>query len=492
MNLLLVKIGTEPGLEAIVSKLKAFEPRVRTFGVTNMPNQTNYFDVEVTSTYEALLGAHDEYLTHGLYVRPDLFRKIAKYEGQIMRMLERVAIHDLETVKKPPLPIPKFMDSVDDRSQLFLRMVAYWDDVFDRNKIRAVVAQNYGHNGWDAVIQIVAEARSIPYLYFHEVRPFLGALYVHEKSSDIGERQLGNHLIQAADLYYRVRDDTDLRRTRMLSQVGLCQLNEMTVEAGVKSSQLNKIFSRLSNPRKFSKRVLKSLKRRHRNRASIKDEVNAISNSHLPTNFVFCEVQSQPNATTTVKAWMYADQRELLAQVSNNLPEGWSLVVKESDRQWSRMYPRRRNYWSQIAAIPKVMVIPHGSNAVEVMKLSRALIETSYSTLALESVIHGVPVLVFGASHIGDLPNVYPVETDQEIVEALAGINVLNRKITSEEIRDGLARFVDVSMKSTIPGSLSSVPFFTDDDARALYLEETTSKVAAVIAAWINGLPELS
>ena len=186
---------------------------------------------------------------------------------------------------------------------------------------------------------------------------------------------------------------------------------------------------------------------------------------------------------------MYPDQRELLAQVAKSLPDTWKLVVKESDRQWSRMYPRRRNYWSQIAAIPNVIVVSHDRSSLAMIKQSRAVIETSYSTLALEAILHGKPVLLFGVSHINNLPNVYRVESDEQVTAALREINRKNVQEPSvSEIHNQLTNFVEETLKATIPGSLSSVPSFVNDVSKERYLDQTTTKVAAVIAAWISNL----
>lgn len=106
INLLMVKVGTEPGLEAIPSHIKAFNPRVRTYGIISHPSQPHTFDEVITSSWESMLGAHPEYLKKGLYVRPELFKRLRDKEGQLLRMFERVAIHDLTTVANPIDPIP--------------------------------------------------------------------------------------------------------------------------------------------------------------------------------------------------------------------------------------------------------------------------------------------------------------------------------------------------------------------------------------------------
>jgi hypothetical protein len=485
LNLLLVKLGTEPGLESIPTIIKCLNPNIRTFGVVGSPDQKNEFDVVVSSSYEAMLGAHAEYLDQGLFVRPELFQSIAGFEGQIIRMYERVAIHDLTSVKTPPLPVPKFVDSVDDRAQLFLRQVAFWDHALSLHQIDAVVAQNYGHNGWDAVLQVVAQARGLPYLFFHEVRPFLSTLYVHEHLHQLGSLSLGRDLVNTAkEKGAYVPDSTD-RIIRMVGQMGMEPVPSAEASSE-KESKHQWLKRRVGNPVLLPLRLLKSFKRRRNNRLSKKDEFGAQSKKPIPDNYVFCELQSQPNATTAIKGWMFPDQRESVAMVAKHLPKGWSLVVKESDRQWSRMYPRRRNFWTQIAAIPKVHVAPHGFSSMSLLADSKALVETSYSTLALQAIHKGIPVVALGHSHITSLKNVHSVENEQELIDAL-GVVALNNnsKIPANEIEDDLKDLLEETISSTLEGTLSGMPKFDDEPKKSEYVHRLTTNVSLVITVWL-------
>jgi hypothetical protein len=400
-------------------------------------------------------------------------------------MYERVAIHDLSSVKTPPSPIPKFVDSVDDRAQLFLRQVAFWDHALSFHQIDAVVAQNYGHNGWDAVLQVVAQARGIPYLFFHEVRPFLGALYVHENLHQLGSLSFGRELIDVAKKKGAYVPDSTHRVVRMVEQAGM-QPVPNTEASAAKQSKSQRFKRRLGNPVLLPRRLIKSLKRRRKNQFSMKDELQAQSNKPIPTNYVFCELQSQPNATTAVKGWMFPDQRESVAMVARHLPNGWNLVVKESDRQWSRMYPRRRHFWTQMAAIPKVHVAPHGFSSTNLLADSKALVETSYSTLALQAIHKGIPVIALGHSHITSLKNVYSVKTEPELIDVL-GVVLLdnNSKKSVNEIKYDLEDLIEETIGSTLEGTLSAMPKFDDESTKEEYLHRLITNASLLITAWL-------
>ena len=493
VNVLLVKIGTEPGLEKIPLILKSYDSRIRTFGILNHPQQEHNYDVAVTSTQQAVLGAHSEYLCHSLYVRPELFERLAKDEGRILRMYDRVAIHDLQSVDAPSAPIPRFDNSLDARSQLFLRQAAYWDYVIETFSLHAVVAQNYGHNGWDAVLQAVAEARDIPYLFFHEVRPFLGSLFVHESVSDLGSTELGRTLLNMSIDGVHMIPDSSVRANRLRNQVLGTPITS-TVDSLKKETQSCTPLRRaillcreLKNPSGFLKRRLRAYGRRKSNRRSMRDEETSWSKQPLSKDYIFCELQSQPNGTTAIKVSEFADQRESIAMVAKNLPHGWTLVVKESDRQWSRMYPRRQNFWSQIAHIPNVHIVPYTSTSRTLALGARAVLESSYSSLALDAIRNMVPVLIFGKTHIGSLPGVYRIRTDSDLQRALEHISSPDFSLgDSANLQEHLRRFADVVREATLEGALSSQPRNLSPLEYDEYFNRVNSNVARVIFAWLK------
>ena len=483
----MIKIGTEPGLENIPLRIKEFHPQARIFGVTSHPGQPHNFDEVITTSSDAMLSAHDEYLARGLFVRPELFEQIRKVEGQLIRIADRVLLHDLTTITHPQFPIPKFRGSIDDRSQLVLRQVAYWDFIIDSKEINAIVFQNYGHIGWDVALQNVASARGIPFLFFHEVRPFLGRLFVHDSIEGIGDFSLGAELIKSAQSSGNWIACPSTELDQMRNQIGLnADKNENETPPPL-AKRFSRLLNRFRRPRSIPYRIKKSISRRIQVQISLIDEKRSITPSPLPKDFLFCELQSQPNATTSIKGWMFADQRESVAFVAHHLPEDWALVVKESDRQWTRLFPRRRNFWSQIASIPKVHVVSSTSNSKELVDRAKGLVETSYSTLALRAVHKGVPLIVFGHTHIGSIPNVWVVRTSADLVRAIDSITGSDLMIRpSLEIRKDLENFARDVQAATICGALSSTPSTDDRAALIRHQSAVTTNVAGVISAWLK------
>ena len=163
----MVKIGTHPKLTEIIPRLQQLLPRTKLCGI-GVPGTPVPENLEVVANEDQLLlGAFDDWWQRQLFVDPDLYSKVLPYEGQLLRMTQRVIDHDVFSIKRPNFPTEKDFKSFEGRRQLLLRQVAFWDFVLRHHKISAVVSQNLPHNFWDAVLHIVAQAREVPYLCFH-------------------------------------------------------------------------------------------------------------------------------------------------------------------------------------------------------------------------------------------------------------------------------------------------------------------------------------
>lgn len=482
----LMKFGSEPILSAVPSRMRAIDSRIRTFGILNSDSQDHTYDHVITTSIDSMLAAHTEYLSENLYVRPEIYAAVSHVEGRVLRIYDRVVLEDQTKLKHPSHPTPRFRGTTDDRSQLFLRQVAYWDWVLLRHKINAVIWQNYAHVGWDCALEAVARANRIPYLFFHEVRPFLNSQYIFDSVEAIGDLSLGEHLITAAKAHGWYVEDTAGRGDAMCRQISILSENSPSQSLGLPDGFFmfrRRIGRLLTSPKQFHR----SLRRRWSNYRSMKDERNSLSCGNLPVKYLFCELQSQPNATTAIKGWMFPDQRESLAMIASELPDDWRLVVKESDRQWSRMMPRRKNYWSQIAALERVYVVSSNADSRSLMRGSCGLLETSYSTLALEAVLNRVPVLILGKTHIAGLPGVLQINSTSEARDAVSRI-ILGKteKLDEKQLGDEIQKFVGAHRAATLEGALSSTPHFESDDELRRYQSRLESNVAGIAVAWLH------
>lgn len=485
-RLLLVKIGTEPGLELIVNQIREFLPNVELVGITTENKSTeSLYDISVARSTETTLGSYPELASGSYFVRPELYEHVMRSESALLRMCERVALHDLTTVKRPAHPSPMFRNSIDDRQQLVLRQLAFWDYVFQHYKINVVVLQNYGHNMWDFALETVARSRQIPLMFFHEVRPFLSSLFVCESLADLDDSSFGKGVISEARSRGWFDGDSNERQARMVEQAGLRSSTGSKLMNNQRSD-LSFSFVFLRRLRNYSSHPFQKLRRTLSRRLLIHSsqrEERCVSVGTIPNRYMFMELQSQPNGTTARKGWMYADLREMVAHIAESLPEGHSLVVRETPRQLARMYPRRKGFWKSLAAIARVVVVDSTLTTTELVSNASAVIEVSYSSLAFKAVSQGTPVVVLGHTHLRGILGVFAAGIHGDLARVMShALEFSYNRPQLSEIQESIELWMSETRSSTIEGALSSIPQEVD---KAIYTKTVSRNVAGVIATWV-------
>jgi hypothetical protein len=115
--------------------------------------------------------------------------------------------------------------------------------------------------------------------------------------------------------------------------------------------------------------------------------------------FIFVALQRQPERSTCPSGGVYVNQYLMVQALSQCLPKGWTLYVKEHRSQLlplGRMDSSRGwDYYPRLAAVPGVRLVPLEHSPFELIDKSRAT-ATITSTVGWESVARGKPTMVFG------------------------------------------------------------------------------------------------
>lgn len=485
--ILLVKVGTHPKLTEIVPRLQQLLPQTKFFGIGVTGTKT-YENFEVVANEdELLLGAFDDWWQRQLFVEPDLYLKVLPHESRLLRLAQRAADHDKLTIKKPQFPVEKDIETLEGRRQLLLRQVAFWDFILRQHKISAVVSQNLPHNFWDAVLHVVVEARKVPYLCFHEVRPFVGSLYVYRHPSEMGNLEFGRSLIELTRKKIGLTADSSSRRDQMLSQVEIENL-QRTREAGSNGifSLSAKAGSLLSDFGHLIPKIDRFIRRKIKIRKSRNEFNQVFWVGPFPDKYFLIELQPPSNATSLTKGFMYGDARELIAHIAHNLPIGYSLVVKESSREHMRSRPRRDGFWRQIAALPSVVLAHPDIKADVLLRDSDGLIEVGYSTLVLQALHSGTCVILLGHSHLPSIPGLHRVSAQDDLGRVLQCVvgDMRDGYISSEVLKKSMGDWCDETLEATLEGALSSFPREILNQEQ--YHERVVKNVASLVANWFS------
>lgn len=129
----------------------------------------------------------------------------------------------------------------------------------------------------------------------------------------------------------------------------------------------------------------------------------------LTGDYVYFPLQLQPEMTTSSLGGAYRDQALAIEHLSEILPEGARILVKENPKQGS--YMRGPLFWHRLKRIPSVTVLPSWADT-HALTANAACVASITGTVGWEAVRQGVPALVFGKAWYRKLPGVVEWSSD--------------------------------------------------------------------------------
>lgn len=149
--------------------------------------------------------------------------------------------------------------------------------------------------------------------------------------------------------------------------------------------------------------------------------------------YIYFPLQYQPEATSNPMGGdMYSDQIIPLYILSRSLPDDVKIYVKTHPEQLSLM--RTKEYYDEIASIPKVRMMKIETSTYELMKNAVA-VACLTGTALWECQFFGVPALAFGYSVKNMAPLTYHVRTVDDCRKALERIAENPRKDVTRELK---------------------------------------------------------
>lgn len=481
-SLLLTKVGNSPSAFGIVEEVRKLMPGLRLLGIESSEDSSGHpFDESVAKTNQLLLGNYPTIPESSRYLPPTVFRKFETDIGHLLRLADRVFAHDLGDHVRHHGHDRVPIDSYDTRLQMVMRHAIFWNHILESRNVRAIVFPNLPHGMWDATLLSVSKARGIPYMFFHEVPPFRGTLYLYEDSDSIGDLESGRWILSAAQRRYGLIEDSPERKLNLWKQVSIFETKPELLVQRSQTHKIKRIVDFLAKPRK-ARSVFRAIQRRRSARLSQKAERSAHSNEDLGQNFFFLELQLPHNATTLVKGRAYPRQIDLVRSVAAALPDSEELVIRESPRFHERKLYRPTSFWYEIGKIPNVRVIDTHHSLWEISDRAAVVVELSYSSLALLHLLSGKSVVFLTDTHLGQMPNMFPLANFPSLSHALqtarAASAIDDREVISGYLR---AHINDLSL-STIESALSWYPSADSSDPN--YGDRLRLNVARAIASW--------
>lgn len=140
--------------------------------------------------------------------------------------------------------------------------------------------------------------------------------------------------------------------------------------------------------------------------------------------FVYVPLHSQPERSTSPEGGVFADQILMIRMLSQALPEGWVIYVKEHPMQWI-MYRgflgRYKGYYQEIADIEHVQLVPADTSTFKLTE-NAAVVASPTGTASWEALVRARPTLVFGYIWFMHCHGAFRVSSVEDCREALQKI----------------------------------------------------------------------
>ncbi len=140
----------------------------------------------------------------------------------------------------------------------------------------------------------------------------------------------------------------------------------------------------------------------------------ALTKNTLPTEpFIYVPLHYQPELSTAPMGDIFNSQWLMIRLISENLPKGWKIVIKEHPSQVgytksNQRFFRSRYFYKTISELPGVHVLPTSFNSFEILDAAR-MVATITGTVAMEAVLRGKYCIMTGWSPFQQLDGIYHV-----------------------------------------------------------------------------------
>lgn len=434
------------------------------------PDETLVSDGGFLWTYEYMVSLHD--VNHVFSCSPKIpqnfYINISKYEIFFLKMTDRLAYYPRSTAEL---------------SSLFHGFCIFWLDVFQKNKVDAIIFFSTPHIGFDFVGYAVAEVLGLDIRIIN--RTGFGVLSRMSSGIDLWNDGPGNlpiSLESSPVCYCNSGDieDLSLRNSkaindRVLTQHGnikrfmfllfKCFAKESFQIARIilhrimrKNRTRKQSFQWISGPRPFLMMFEKLLNatrsyfllRYYKGRCA----------SPLPDGkYILFAAHFQPERSTMPEGGCFDDHLKAIDVILSLIPSGYFILYKEHPRQFNmldmrRKFARNKKYYESIDAYEQVhLVNPFWDNAELIAKSSAVATVTGSS--GWEALRYGKSCIVFGDAWYRQC------EACLHVSELDSSSLLRHLEMSKDEINKKVEKFLIDASKSYI-GAPNSARFLPD------------------------------
>lgn len=342
-----------------------------------------------------------------------------------------------------------------EREDFIFDLATQWYNTLLNYKIDTVIYSVTPHRGFDFIIYLVAKYLGIDTLMF---RPSFEPSFIYGLEDILGEPlKIDNSNISGFD------------RNKLLDKCKKFQEDQkFTPDYMINQQKTNNLKTRLSKltskirPSRILKTDLNANKYRHIDyyglfpknidtayvdsvvslksiqalKKACYDEVRELPENPAE-NYLLFALHYQPEETTVPTAGRFYNQLSVIKQLAQQLPNGWKLLVKEHTSQFHPKMDgykgRYKEFYSRVAQFENVVLIDPGIHSRQLLKKVKAVV-TLTGTIGIESLLCGVPVILFGNAWYRNIPGVIDIGRNPKLLERIDQVLMHLPEVKDEQI----------------------------------------------------------
>lgn len=330
----------------------------------------------------------------------------------------------------------------------------------------AVIFQATPHGDWEWLLGKAAEFLKIP-VYMLSATPLPWRFGI--------VKGIDSHAIVNTNLEFENVDESEIANEKVLIEQFL-RLNTGEYTRAIPEYEKKRFSERAGNvwswrkelsnvcrdPRNILKLPLKYILYRryiHYSQNPIKE---------VPDNIICVFLHFQPERTSLPEGGSWCQQTVIIRSLSNLLPPGWVLWIKEHPSQFMGRFQygyRSPSFYDSIASLPNVSLVPLQSDTFELIDASKAVV-TITGTVGLQALIRRKRVLIFGPASYRNAPGVFQIATHADLRDAID-------TITGSELNDSKDALIDVRyFESFLTSSISGRTLDDHNEPLSWYSDE--------------------
>jgi len=361
------------------------------------------------------------------------------------------------------------------RQRFFREQLQYWCNVIDNEGIDIIISPTMPHRVYDYALYVASKIMNVEFLTF-QMTPFSGNSLISSSIEKMPEYlKIDKHIIDNTEKY--IDEDREAYLVQRLNQLrGSYKDAKPDYMANQDRTNSNSIYKTaciavIKKLKSFSnyKDVIKLLKQlclgslwspyvklgkmpddskfnflhlmcfkllNKKSVAAYKIKYEKNISCDVPKQYLFFALHYQPEETSCPAGGIYVDQLLIIDMLLKVFPKDISIVIKEHGSQFhpylSGSLGRTHNFYDRISQYgERVTLLDVNQDPFSLIDGALATV-TITGTIGWESIVRGVPAIVFGRAWYEHMPNAYRINNVEDLKSVVNPIS--NTKILSCDI----------------------------------------------------------